>query len=236
MKKREKIILDYPYFKTTSEVREIVDFWNTGIHTIHHLVSTRGVSDTVRLLESWMKRKRITVKQAKLAIRRFDLLFEKGVLKHKNRCSIYTFFAGNNYSGLSTGSRYKEISSKTGYKKLKAEMKRQEKYELICKRLRIAYAVHVLGEDRSVKIKYSFMQERKFYKSAMRLYDFIKKKGRKRMQYIDNLSLDDFIRILFSCLHWYYRERGFGIGHLCSDYTFNEILPKYITFQQPGKY
>jgi hypothetical protein len=60
--------------------------------------------------------------------------------------------------------------------------------------------------------------------------------GNRKLNYLDfksGATIDDFIRALITSLKKHYKSYGFGIGHLCSNYTFNEILPKYINLNKP---
>jgi hypothetical protein len=146
----------------------------------------------------------------------------------KGKVSIVSFFKGDFKTKINY---FKIIKDPEKLKSFKKKRGNSKQFLIVKKKLTEAYKEHVLGEKR---VRFTKIQEDQLDLAAKRLTRFFI--GNRKLNYLDfksGATIDDFIRALITSLKKHYKNFGFGIGHLCSNYTFNEILPKYINLNKP---
>lgn len=256
-KKRKKILRNIDFQKeslkkTQPKLSEdslaIINFWIRESKKCKNMVTHSLDSKTIFKLGLWLDKyplkvkngsyKKYKVSHIKRSIKIFRKMINSGIIDLPKSFSIKDFLRGKS---IYIKKEHRIIFKEPYYYKLIADRDRlraylrsrgnPEWYKIANKRLKDFYKQLVLDEKR---IKFSKKQEEQFALASKRLIRYMI--GNNKLDYLDyerGATLDDFIRVMISSLRWHYKKKSFGIGHLCSNYTFTEILPKYINFHKP---
>jgi len=242
----QKRSLENSLRKSSKEAEEIVDYWIRLSRKSKKMVTHSMDSKRILKMLFWIDRYRLNttrehyqsfkVMKLKRSIKIFKKLLDANIIEGK--FSISDFLRGKAvYLKDERKIVYKDpyyfkiIHNRKKLKKYLARRGNPEWYRTATKRLQELYKLLVLDEKR---VRFSPKQKDQFELAGRRLIRYMI--GNNKLDYLnykEGANLDDFIRVLISALRWHYRQKGFGIGHLCSNYTFTEILPKYINFHRP---
>lgn len=218
---------------------ETIKYWNKLVkinsYFTKHSFEGKGIKNLLTFLDKLYDGKKKDYIPFKLmankhCIKIYSRLILEGIIDPpvKGKVNIINFFKGEYKSKINY---FKLISDRKKLEIFKKRRGNRKQYQIVKEKLMIAYKTFVLNEKR---VRYSNIQKDQFHLAAKRLVRYMI--GNKRLDYLDHkngASIDDFIRVLITSLKKHYKNKGFGIGHLCSNYTFNEILPKYINLNKP---
>ena len=233
---RRKIIREYSSIdifeneKASPDTQKIINFWYSQKLTTKSRKDTKTFKSAVTYLERRIKNyktesgKQKFIKQAFDAISQYDKLLKENNLK---KVPLSVFFIPPNIRYCKVPNYFNLIikNKMEEYIKIEGTIKQRQ---FVAERLKWFYCKLVLGEDPN---KHSFTQKqgRDFGIAARRLLKYMYKN--KKLDFIDyekGAKLDDFIRVLIKAIKWHYKRKVFYIAMLCSEYTFSEILPKFI--------
>lgn len=236
----EKSLYKEKHFK---ESIETVKYWNRfckiNPYFTRHGFNGVGIERMLTFFDRQYNVKRKFYREIKLKIfkryiKTYSRLMLDGIIDpplNGKKVGIRDFFKGAYNSKINY---FKIIKNEKKLEKFKRVRGNRRQYQIVEDKLKTAYKHYVLNNKR---VRYTATQERQFKLASKRLVRYMI--GERQLDFLDpkkGASIDDFIRILFTALRKYYKkfkDPTFGIGNLCSNYTFNEILPKYINFNKP---
>jgi len=217
---KEKYI---PWPEASSKAKAIIDLWNEIGCGNFHRKTTHLIGRVLYLLDAQILKKYNSeeVEDVLYEFSRMNKFPRKYGLPDK-KISIEDFFKVSSF----VRARFR----KAGQKIPKSYFERVLKYDFkkisnlsLSDRIRRFYGDHVLGEK---KIAFTNKQERDFVEAGRKLKKYMK--HRRLEKYVEGANQDDYIRLLFKALSnkW---GLSFGSGHLNSPYTYNDLIPKYLS-------
>jgi len=242
---KKSLLKDTP--KISDDSLKIISFWIKESRKTKKMVTHSLDSKIIFKLANWLDRYPLNLKKQdykefkiyhiKRTIKIFRKLIDSEVIDIQKPFSIIDFLRGkmvyikNKGPVFKEPEHYKLISDRKQLRQYLKYRGNPEYYKIANNRLKELYKILVLDEKR---IRFTQKQEEQFSLASKRLVRYMI--GNKKLNYLDSTNganLDDFIRILISALRWHYKNKPIGVGHLCSNYTFTEILPKFINFNKP---
>ena len=76
-------------------------------------------------------------------------------------------------------------------------------------------------------MEFTAKQKNHFKLTAVKLKKYMK--GRRLEKYIDGCKTWDYVNMLFHALDWWWADGRYTTANFCSDFTFNDTLPRYIS-------
>jgi len=201
----------------------LVNHWNGLKNTVTHRLDSKAVERVLWWLDNETDRG-IGFREI---MDDFDMMLSDPQVYEvpRRKMGIDEFFFGNDFVRNGKKSWYSKLMSPGGHKQfLKAEDGNPE----ITRELRDQYEKHVLVESPP----YSPKQEMDFVKGASMLERYMR--GKRLSRYVDNPGVDDYVHFVLKALAAEFGASGITTGHLRSDYTFNSVLPRFLSREFEG--
>ena len=218
-------------------VNNIIEYWDALPNTMSVLPGTLNMQRSITYLTNILERskdveKKVhSIKQAMYIYN--DLLRTKTI---QIRLPLSFFFLGHKYTFEKV---YKQenvcfVTLMNNKKRLEKYLKKYSTFydndtqiDYTRKVLVQQYKKLVLGIDEKDLVRFTSKQSFQFDISTTKLLRF--KNSNKTAHKMD---IEELVRTLITSVQKHFDDT-IHVGHLCSDYTYQQILPKYLHFNKP---
>jgi len=217
--------------EASQDAIDVVNHWNTKgkIFSSHKRLDTKGMKATLSLLDKKILPK-FGYAAVKGAIDRAALMaHDKGLFTRAPRykMSLPDFLTNES-------ARFSKYPDKTPwFRRLLGEgshlkfLRDRDRHPATTAKIKEAYERYTTGQ----RVEFSPKQETQFRQAAERLREY-RSNGDRLAQYVTGAGDDQYVRVLFEALANQRKEGDSSdivVGQLCSDYTWNSVLPRYLT-------
>ncbi len=220
------------YEHASDEARSLVEDWNELTTTPIHKKESKIVRRALQLLDGKLLKEH-TPKEIFRTMFDFSTM-QKDAGNYRvpaGKVNIDDFFIGNGYLN-GVRERKGETVEPPWFQRLVLPgsfakyLRREDPDPDVTKEFKHRYRRHILADQ---GVSFSPRQESQFREASKRLREFMKK-GRLE-KFLDNVSYGDYIRWLLEALIGKYKKvTEIEVGHLCSEYTWNDLFPKFIAY------
>ena len=218
----------------SADARDIIQHWNTKdkIFTSHTKLETKGMQKIIKILDGRLLPK-FGYKEIRDAIDRAAIMaHNKGSFTkappYKMRLLDFLTAESDKFKRGRGGDGVPWFRRLIGDNSHLKFIKERDRYPEITKLLKDAYWKHTTCE----KTQLSPKQEIQFRLAAEKLHDY-RANGDRLGEHIPNATTADYVRVLYEALvHRLGDDKDSSdieVGNLCSDYTWNNIFPRYLT-------
>ncbi len=220
------------YEHASDEARSLVEDWNELTTTPTHKKGSNIVRRALQLLDEKLLKEH-TPKEIFRAMLDFSTM-QKDAGNYRvpvHKVNIDDFFIGNGYLN-GVRERKGEIVEPPWFQKLilpgsfAKYLRRQDPDPDVTEELKHRYRRHILADQ---GVSFSPRQESQFREASKRLREFM---GKGRLEkFLDRVDYRDYVRFLLEALIGKYKKvTEIEVGHLCSEYTWNDLFPKFIAY------
>jgi len=223
-RKKEKKVEDKKkqtlFERAPAEDKNVILQWNRLKAGSHHVNKNSGlIRDTLKLLPQL--RKKYDYEDM------IDAIIYHAQFNSGNKLSILNFFQLNHYQkqymqnrNESSISPFQKIIDSKEFK----EFRKTRSYPKdIYNEIVDYWRKHIAVED----VEFTTKQENHFKLTAVKLKKYMK--GKRLERYIDGCKVWDYVNMLFHALDWWWEGGKYTTANFCSDFTFNDTLPRYIS-------
>ena len=220
------------YEHASDEARSLVEDWNELTTTPTHKKESKIVRRVLHLLDEKLLKEH-TPKEIYRAMLDFSTM-QKDAGNYRvpaGKVNIDDFFIGNGYLN-GARERRGETVEPPWFQRLVLPgsfakyLRREDPDPDVTEEFKHRYRRHILADQ---GVSFTPRQESQFREASKRLREFMKK-GRLE-KFLDNVSYGDYIRWLLEALIGKYKKvTEIEVGHLCSEYTWNDLFPKFIAY------
>ena len=206
--------------KALAEDKNIILQWNRHKAGSRHSNKNSGlIRDTLKLLPKL--RKGYDYEDI------IDAIIYHAQFGNNGKISILNFFQINHYQKQYLQKKNEPIQSpfqKIVECKEFKEFRRTRNYPKdIYNEIVEYWRKHIAVED----VEFTAKQKNHFKLTAVKLKKYMK--GRRLEKYIDGCKAWDYVNMLFHALDWWWADGRYTTANFCSDFTFNDTLPRYIS-------
>ena len=215
------------YTSASEDAKYIADLWNDkGCGTVHKK-SSKGLEQALYVLDRKIFKKHPVGDVADAICKYAEMMASPQDFKISNRkLSLLNFLQLSRYQ--------RHIANAKGYK-LNSMFERmidskpidflieKDKRPKLTKTLSDYYNKRFLGGNGT---RYSAKQQSGFVKASERLYKFMDSGTLEKLQV--HTKPVDYIYLLFNALEHTWGKGGVQVGHLYSDHTYNDVIPRYL--------
>lgn len=206
--------------KAPAEDKNIILQWNRHKAGSRHSNKNSGlIRDTLKLLPKL--RKGYDYEDI------IDAIIYHAQFGNNGKISILNFFQINHYQKQYLQKKNEPIQSpfqKIVECKEFKEFRRTRNYPKdIYNEIVEYWRKHIAVED----VEFTAKQKNHFKLTAVKLKKYMK--GRRLEKYIDGCKAWDYVNMLFHALDWWWADGRYTTANFCSDFTFNDTLPRYIS-------
>lgn len=218
--------------QATQEALDVVSHWNRkgrGIFTEHKALDTKGMKRTLTLLDRKYLPK-FGYAAVRDAIDRAVLMaHDKGLFTKAPRykLTLLDFFTNESAKFRRDADTVPWFRRLLGERSHERFLKDRDKHPEVTRKIMEAYQRYTTGQP----VIYTPKQVVQFRDAAERLQEY-RRNGDRLAQYVAGATTDNYVRTLFEALA--YSRKGedssdIMVGQLCSDFTWNSVVPRYIT-------
>ena len=210
------------YEDASPAARDVLEHWNAQSGNPTHKRHSKGTEKALKALDTGIL-KHYGPDRLKRAIT--DAVGMRANPRDYTRSppvkmGLYEFLTGN---GFRRGDRTVWLHELVDGGHLRFQRRADPNRE-VTERLKRFYREHVTCQD----VAFSAADESKFRRAAERLVEF-RKRGRLE-RYLVGAGLDDYVHRLFVSLAERWGDSTkIQVGNLCSDYTWENLLPRYLS-------
>lgn len=219
------------YENASDEARSLVEDWNEMPTTPVHKKGSKIVARTLHALDETLL-KEYTPKEIFRTMLDFSNM-QRDAESYRvpaRKVNMDDFFLGNGYLN-GVRERKGETVEPPWFQKLVLPgsfakyLRREDATPEVTEEFRFRYRKHILADQ---GVSFGPRQESQFREASRQLVKFMKK-GRLE-KFIDGvIDYKDYVRWLLDALIEKYRKvTEIEVGHLCSNYTWNDLFPKFI--------
>lgn len=207
-----------PYGDASEGACQLVNHWNGLKNTVTHRPESKAVERVLWWLANGADR---GVDFAEV-MDNFDAMLSdpQAYEVPRRKVGLDEFFFGNDFVKDGKRSWCSKLMSPGGCKQF---LKTEDRNSEITAELREQYEKHVLVESPD----YGPKQEMDFVKGASMLERYMR--GRRLSKYIDEPKMYDYVNFMLKALADEFGASEITTGHLRSDYTFNSVLPRFLS-------
>jgi len=213
------------YEKASEEACSVINLWNAIDGTPNHRLTSKGVEKVLYHLDNDILQKH-EPQQIERAIRDLVMMqHDPGLYSvvALGRVSIEDFFLGNGF--LKKKGYFKQLIMPGGYKTfLKPSTDPNPESTEKIKKL---YQKHILHQDNGAT-PFTPKQESQFITAARQLRQFMKGKRLEKCLG-ERTDETEYVMMLFEAIEEEFGKTNFNVGHLASNYTWNDIYPRFIS-------
>lgn len=220
------------YENASDEARSLVEDWNELPTTPAHKKGSKIVMRALHALDETLLKDH-TPKVIFRTMLDFSNM-QKDAESYRvpaKKVNIDDFFIGNGYLNGRRERRGEPVEP-TWFQKLVLPgsfakyLRREDSNPEVTEEFRYRYRRHVLADQ---GVAFGPRRELQFREASRQLVKFMKR-GRLE-KFLDKVDYRDYVRCLLDALIDKYKKvTEIEVGHLCSDYTWNEVFPKFIAF------
>ena len=211
----------------TDEAHRILNYWNKFKDNPTHKTPSTGTQKALKMLDEKIlkKYKEVQVTGAMTTMLYMRSYREKFTTAPPDKLSLLHFLGGNGYSkSKSKIIWFNKLVVPGGFKEF---LKKPDDNPDVTRWLKEMYAVNVLKNKDWESVPYSFKQNQKFVEAAEKAVEFYDTE--RLQQYVYPLTMKEFLVHVFMALREHFGETSkINVGNLSSDYTWNDIMPKYV--------
>jgi len=206
--------------RAPTEDRHIILTWNrTGAGRKHSNKDSNLIKQTLKLLPK--------IRQKHDAEDIVDAIDYHRQFSNNGKISILDFFQLNPFqkrylqrSNQPLKSPFERILSSPDFR----DYNRTKRYPReVYEELTGFYRKHITCED----VEFTEKQENHFKLAAVRLGKYIRE--RRLEKYVEGCTTWDYVNMLFHALDWWWEDGHYTTANLCSDFTFSDTLPRYLS-------
>ncbi len=220
------------YEHASDEARSLVEDWNELTTTPTHKKESKIVRRVLHMLDGKLLKEH-TPKEIFRAMLDFSTM-QKDAGNYRvptSKVNIDDFFIGNGYLN-GVRERKGETVEPPWFQRLilpgsfAKYLRREDPDPDVTEELKHRYRKHILVDQ---GVSFSPRQESQFREASKRLREFM---GKGRLEkFLDKVDYRDYVRFLLEALIGKYKKvTEIEVGHLCSEYTWNDLFPKFIAY------
>lgn len=219
----------------SSQLEDILECWNSKQNLTSHRKNSKTTKNAFVRISKVLSKNKYEVADIKRAIDNYytALYSKRGMLKPEipgHKVSLEEFFGFSGYT-RSRAKKQRVTLPKVSWFVEFANSPREYFDELeeinegLTRRLKKLYIDNVMD---SLSVSFNAKQERQFVLASNKLLKF-KKQHRRKMRWgiADEELAEDLIKSLIDS----FGKKSVSVGNLCSNYTFNTVLLKYLNEQ-----